>query len=98
MLPKCEESVYKNTENIVQVMTRSGDVVSLPYDLRVPFARYLARLRTSQLKRYCFGKVLREKKVFGIHPRELIECAFDIVITNGSTLLMLNYWLFVKIS
>jgi len=87
MLPKCEESVYKNTDNIVQVMTRSGDVVSLPYDLRVPFARYLARLRTSQLKRYCFGKVLREKKVFGIHPRELIECAFDIVTTaNGSNL------------
>jgi len=87
MLPKCEESVYKHTDNIVQVMTRSGDVVSLPYDLRVPFARYLARLRTSQLKRYCFGKVLREKKVFGIHPRELTECAFDIVSTaTGSNL------------
>eukprot|EP00092_Neocalanus_flemingeri_P000288 GFUD01000308.1.p1 GENE.GFUD01000308.1~~GFUD01000308.1.p1 ORF type:complete len:1589 (+),score=464.17 GFUD01000308.1:43-4809(+) len=83
MLPKCEESVYKNTDNIVQVMTKSGDVVTLPFDLRVPFARYLARLRTSQLKRYCFGKVLREKKVFGIHPRELVECAFDIVTTSS---------------
>ena len=87
LLPKCEESLYKNTDNIVQVMTRSGDVVLLPYDLRVPFARYLARLKTCQLKRYCFGKVLREKKVFGIHPRELIECAFDIVTpSTGSNL------------
>ena len=63
-------------------MTRSGDTVSLPYDLRVPFARYLARTRLAQIKRYCFGKVLREKKVFGLHPKELSECAFDIVTSD----------------
>ena len=63
-------------------MTRSGDTVSLPYDLRVPFARYLARTRLTQIKRYCFGKVLREKKVFGLHPKELSECAFDIVTSD----------------
>ena len=84
LLPKCkgEDWVYSATENVVQVMTRSGDTVSLPYDLRVPFARYLARTRLAPIKRYCFGKVLREKKVFGLHPKELSECAFDIVTTD----------------
>ena len=66
-------------------MTRSGDTVSLPYDLRVPFARYLARTRLTQIKRYCFGKVLREKKVFGLHPKELSECAFDIVTSDPAS-------------
>ena len=65
-------------------MTRSGDTVSLPYDLRIPFARYLARTRLVQMKRYCFGKVLRERKVFGLHPKELTECAFDIVTSDPS--------------
>ena len=34
------------------------------------------------MKRYWFGKVLREKKVFGLHPKELSECAFDIVTSE----------------
>ena len=38
-------------------MTRSGDIVSLPYDLRIQFARYLVRTKLTQLKRYSFGKV-----------------------------------------
>ncbi len=67
----------------MRLMTRSGDVVLLPHDLRVPFARLLARLPTTtnnlHLKRYTFGRVVKEKKVFGLHPKELTECAFDIV-------------------
>ncbi len=66
----------------MRLMTRSGDVVLLPHDLRVPFARLLARLPPAtnlHLKRYTFGRVVKEKKVFGLHPKELTECAFDIV-------------------
>ncbi len=69
----------------MRLMTRSGDVVLLPHDLRVPFARLLARLppatttNSLHLKRYTFGRVVKEKKVFGLHPKELTECAFDIV-------------------
>ncbi len=44
-------------------MSRNGDVVSLPHDLRIPFARYLARLKLNNFKRYSFGKVVKEKKV-----------------------------------
>jgi translation initiation factor 2-alpha kinase 4 len=71
-------------ETPVRLMTRSGDVVLLPHDLRVPFARLLGRLpppttNSLHLKRYTFGRVVKEKKVFGLHPKELTECAFDIV-------------------
>ena len=45
------------------MMSRNGDVVSLPHDLRIPFARYLARLKLNNFKRYSFGKVVKEKKV-----------------------------------
>jgi hypothetical protein len=73
----------RDMETPVRLMTRSGDVVLLPHDLRVPFARLLARLppatNSLHLKRYTFGRVVKEKKVFGLHPKELTECAFDIV-------------------
>jgi hypothetical protein len=74
----------RDMETPVRLMTRSGDVVLLPHDLRVPFARLLARLPPApatnlHLKRYTFGRVVKEKKVFGLHPKELTECAFDIV-------------------
>ncbi|KAF5298737.1 hypothetical protein FQR65_LT09606 [Abscondita terminalis] len=37
------------------------------------------------LRRYSIERVYREKKVFGFHPRELYECAFDIVTpTTGN--------------
>lgn len=77
----------RDMETPVKLMTRSGDVVLLPHDLRVPFARLLARLPVSgsgassnlNFKRYTIGRVVKEKKVFGLHPKELSECAFDIV-------------------
>ena len=34
--------------------------------------------------RYSIERVYREKKLFGSHPKELTECAFDIV-TNAPT-------------
>ena len=63
-------------------MTRSGNVVFLPYDLRIPLARYVAKSKISQLRRYSVAPVFREKRIFGLHPTEIIECAFDI-ITSG---------------
>ena len=68
--PRSEDWVYCGTDNVVTTMTRSGDVVTLPYDLRTQFARHLVRSRLSQVKRYCVGKVLRERKIFGVHPRQ----------------------------
>ena len=84
LLPRGEDWHFSSTDHVVTAMTRSGDVVSLPYDLRTQFARFLVRTKINQLKRYSFGKVLRERKIFGVHPRELTECAVDIVTPPGS--------------
>ena len=73
--------LYQDT-NVVKAMTRSGNVVFLPFDLRIPLARYVAKSKITNLRRYNVAPVLREKRIFGLQPTELIECAFDI-ITSG---------------
>ncbi|XP_017783992.1 PREDICTED: eIF-2-alpha kinase GCN2 [Nicrophorus vespilloides] len=77
LMPKSK--YYDSIDTCVKLMTHSGYVVSVPYDLRVPFARYVAWNEITSLRRYSIEKVYREKKVFGFLPRELYECAFDIV-------------------
>lgn len=71
--------LYDKTESVVKAMTRSGNVVYLPFDLRVPLARYLARSKITNLKRFNISSVYREKKIFGLQPKECFECAFDII-------------------
>ncbi|CAB3382831.1 Hypothetical predicted protein [Cloeon dipterum] len=84
LIPKSSASVkVKETNTTVTLMTHSGSVVTLPHDLRVPFARFIAWSNiTTSLKRFSIEKVFRERRVFGVHPRELYECAFDIVSPN----------------
>ncbi|QQP56299.1 Eukaryotic translation initiation factor 2 alpha kinase 4 [Caligus rogercresseyi] len=78
-MPKGKRGIYDpSRDNLVEVMTRNGGVVSLPHDLRIHFARYLAKSNIHSLKRYCISPVYREEAVFGTTPKELIECAFDI--------------------
>lgn len=55
---------------------------SLFFFVQIPFVRYVARHNCSSVKRFCIDKVFREKKVYGQHPRELTECAFDIITPN----------------
>uniref|UniRef100_A0A8C1UB93 Eukaryotic translation initiation factor 2 alpha kinase 4 n=1 Tax=Cyprinus carpio TaxID=7962 RepID=A0A8C1UB93_CYPCA len=68
-------------------MDHSGMLVSLPYDLRMAFARFVARNNISHLKRYSIERVYRPRKLDRAHPRELLECAFDIVIPISNSLL-----------
>lgn len=83
LIPKSSASASLNESSLaVAVMTHSGSVVTLPHDLRVPFARYAAWNGITSLKRYSIEKVFRERRVFGVHPRELYECAFDIISPN----------------
>ncbi|KAK9685767.1 hypothetical protein QE152_g37698 [Popillia japonica] len=77
LMPKSK--FYENVDSYVRLMTHSGNIVSIPHDLRVPFARYLAWNGITLLRRFSIERVFREKKVFGYIPRELYECAFDIV-------------------
>ncbi|XP_033124847.1 eIF-2-alpha kinase GCN2-like [Anneissia japonica] len=85
LLPKNE--LYQNTEMCVTLMDHSGGLVTLPYDLRVSFARYVARNNITRLKRLEIKRIFSEKKLYGSHPRELTECSFDIVSSTQGTLI-----------
>ncbi|XP_029040075.2 eIF-2-alpha kinase GCN2 isoform X2 [Osmia bicornis bicornis] len=72
----------------VKLMTRNGNIVCIPHDLRAPFARYIVWNNIPHIRRYAIERVFREKKVLGFHPRELYECAFDIISPTPDNLLM----------
>ncbi|VEN50557.1 unnamed protein product, partial [Callosobruchus maculatus] len=86
LMPKSK--FYDHLDSCVKLMTHSGGIVTLPHDLRVPFARYVAWNAITLLRRYSIERVYREKKIFGFQPRELYECAFDIVSPTAGTLML----------
>ncbi|XP_045502647.1 eIF-2-alpha kinase GCN2 [Colias croceus] len=81
-------SRWDQCPNAVKVMTLSGSVCHLPHDLRLPFARHIAYSGTKYMRRYVVDRVYREteRTVKGFHPREIIECAFDMVTPCTDTL------------
>ncbi|XP_078262214.1 eIF-2-alpha kinase GCN2 isoform X2 [Rhinoraja longicauda] len=84
-MPK-NKKLFENCEG-TYFMDHSGMLVMLPHDLRVPFARFVARNNITNLKRYCIERVFRPRKLDRCHPKELLECAFDIVTPITSNLL-----------
>ncbi|GFS95379.1 eIF-2-alpha kinase GCN2 [Nephila pilipes] len=84
LVPK---SLVIDNESCVQIMEHGGGIVTLPHNLRVPFARYIAQREIDHLKRYSLEKVYRQQKVFGCHPREQYEFAFDIVTPTPNSFL-----------
>jgi translation initiation factor 2-alpha kinase 4 len=67
----------------VRMLDEGGDVVQLPWDLTVPFARYISRVfqndkHLHNIKRFAIDKVFRPNVVGG-QPRSIMECDFDIV-------------------
>uniref|UniRef100_A0A0A9YXK3 non-specific serine/threonine protein kinase n=2 Tax=Lygus hesperus TaxID=30085 RepID=A0A0A9YXK3_LYGHE len=69
-------------KNSVSLMTNVGGIVHATPDLQIPFARYVVQNPSVvTFKRYTLEKVYREMPV-GIHPREVYECAFDIVSSS----------------
>uniref|UniRef100_UPI003AAED41E eIF-2-alpha kinase GCN2 n=1 Tax=Centroberyx gerrardi TaxID=166262 RepID=UPI003AAED41E len=83
LLPR-NRKLYDGSE-LACFMDHSGMLVTLPYDLRMAFARFVARNNIINLKRYSIERVFRPRKLDRAHPRELLECAFDIItpITNS---------------
>ncbi|CAL7948676.1 unnamed protein product [Xylocopa violacea] len=87
LIPKSHQfSAFSNSS--VKLMTRNGNIVCIPHDLRAPFARYIVWNNIPHIRRYAIERVFREKKVSGFHPRELYECAFDIISPTPDNLLM----------
>ncbi|KAJ1938016.1 eukaryotic translation initiation factor 2-alpha kinase, partial [Kickxella alabastrina] len=59
-----------------------GNVVQLPYDQTVPFARYVARTKMTEIKRYCFDRYFVANAAGG-QPVSHSAASFDAV-TNRS--------------
>jgi translation initiation factor 2-alpha kinase 4 len=59
-------------------MDENGNVLHVPYDNTLPFARWVAHSQVVNMRRYMFGKVFRKNLDFG-QPREIHEADFDIV-------------------
>ncbi|KAH0620584.1 hypothetical protein JD844_021211 [Phrynosoma platyrhinos] len=85
LMPR-NRKLYEHSE-VSYLMDHSGMLVMLPYDLRIPFARFVARNNITNLKRYCIERVFRPRKLDRCHPRELLECAFDIITPAGNSFL-----------
>lgn len=75
---------FRKIGSQVQLMTNSGNIVHLPYDLRISFARYVASKALIRLRRYVIERVYRQKKVHGLYPKEQYECAFDLVTPKST--------------
>lgn len=63
------------------LLDRHGDVVSLPNNALVPFARLAARNNTRRIKRFHIGDIYRPSPVAG-HPEVLKAAVFDIITTD----------------
>uniref|UniRef100_A0A3B5RE05 non-specific serine/threonine protein kinase n=1 Tax=Xiphophorus maculatus TaxID=8083 RepID=A0A3B5RE05_XIPMA len=83
LLPR-NRKLYDSSE-LACFMDHSGMLVTLPHDLHMAFARFVARNNITQLKRYCIERVFRPRKLDRAHPREILECTFDIItpVTNS---------------
>lgn len=72
---------------IYNIADQGGELLSLRYDLTVPFARYVAMNRLNNWKRFQIGKVYRrdQPQMKRGRYREFYQCDFDIV-GSGSTM------------
>ncbi|CAG8498589.1 12794_t:CDS:10, partial [Acaulospora colombiana] len=81
LMPKSD--IYED-KKVVYLMDTEGGIVQLPYDLTVPFSRYISRNNITDLKRYTFDQVYRLKNAVGGQPRFVNEADFDIVHSTCS--------------
>lgn len=81
--PLLSPYVKTTRNNAVRLMTTSGGVVVLPHDLRMPFIKHVSLNGIQLMRRYTVDRVYREKKGFNFHPKQLYECAFDIVTPSA---------------
>ena len=82
VMPLLTPYIKNSRKPASRLMTHSGGVVTLPYDLRTPFAKHVVFGEVRVLRRYSIGRVYRENKLVNFHPKQLFECAFDIVMPN----------------
>jgi histidyl-tRNA synthetase len=73
----------EDSKLIYDLQDQGGELLSLRYDLTVPFARYLALKNISNIKRYHIAKVYRRDNpaLSKGRFREFYQCDFDIAGT-----------------
>ncbi|CAH1991326.1 unnamed protein product [Acanthoscelides obtectus] len=70
----------EDSKLIYDLKDQGGEILSLRYDLTVPFARYLAMNKITNIKRYHIAKVYRRDNpsISRGRYREFYQCDFDI--------------------
>jgi len=68
-------------QSAATLLDAQGQIVYLPSDGFLPFARYLCRNAINDLRRYCFDRVYRANPAGG-QPRQAFDCNFDLVHSN----------------
>merc|ERR1712033_161962 len=70
----------EDSKLIYDLQDQGGEILSLRYDLTVPFARYVAMNKISNIKRYHIAKVYRRDNPAMTRGRyrEFYQCDFDI--------------------
>ncbi|NXE99488.1 SYHC protein, partial [Menura novaehollandiae] len=70
----------EDTKLIYELQDQGGELLALRYDLTVPFARYLAMNKVTNMKRYHVAKVYRRDNPATTRGRyrEFYQCDFDI--------------------
>ncbi|KAG6550028.1 hypothetical protein Mapa_008541 [Marchantia paleacea] len=68
----------EDSKLIYDLADQGGEILSLRYDLTVPFARYLAMNKVENLKRYHIARVYRRDNPSKGRYREFYQCDFDI--------------------
>ncbi|KAJ7749951.1 hypothetical protein B0H16DRAFT_1675473 [Mycena metata] len=74
-------STTEAPKNQATYMDRYGELVGLPPNLLIPFARLAAKGNISRIKRYHIANVYRESAVAG-HPKFQKAALFDIISTD----------------
>lgn len=70
----------EDTKLIYNLENQGGEILSLRYDLTVPFARFVGQNKIDQIKRYHIAKVYRRDQpaIERGRFREFYQCDFDI--------------------
>ncbi|CAH8623625.1 unnamed protein product [Dicrocoelium dendriticum] len=78
----------EDSKLIYDLKDQGGELLSLRYDLTVPFARYVAMHKLKAIKRYQIGKVYRRDQPAMTRGRyrEFYQCDFDIAGDFGPML------------
>lgn len=75
--------INEQDQRLVTLLDRQGELVTLPGNALVPFARMAARSGIARIKRFHIGNIYRP--VAMDHPQRLKAAAFDIITPDVTT-------------